>query len=372
MFGGILTTSIGHCHPRLVEKIQHQSKKIWHTSSLYLTEEIHEFAIKLANHFPEPLRCVFVCNSGSEANDIAITMSRLYTGSFDIIALRNGYHGGTLSTMPLCSIGVWKFPMPTSFGFHYASCPDPYRGRVGGRFCRDSLIQTNRHCDCIDADHCQAADYYIEDLQTMMDSCLPKKIAAMFAESIQGVGGVVQYPKQYIKRAYELVKQRNGLMVMDEVQTGFGRTGTNFWEFQSHGILPDIVTMAKGIGNGFPMAAVITTAEIAQTLTLGSYFNTFGGNPLASAIGSTVLDVIDENNLQLRSHNLGNKLLKKLAQIRDDYNGEIVGDVRGKGLMIGVEMMYQGKPMPKEQMNEIIEDCKDMGLIVGRGGKPFF
>ncbi|OTF73831.1 hypothetical protein BLA29_011293 [Euroglyphus maynei] len=126
--------------------------------------------------------------------------------------------------------------------------------------------------------------------------------------------------------------------------------------------------MAKGIGNGFPMAAVITTPEIAQTLTIGSYFNTFGGNPLASAIGSTVLDVIDEENLQMRSHNLGNRLLKKLAAIRDDYNGEIVGDVRGKGLMIGMEMMVKGKPMPKDHMDQIVEDCKDMGLIVGRGG----
>lgn len=156
-------------------------------------------------------------------------------------------------------------------------------------------------------------------------------------------------------------------MVMDEVQTGFGRIGTNFWEFESHGIIPDIVTMAKGIGNGFPLAAVITTEKIAQTLTLGSYFNTFGGNPFAMAIGSTVLDIIDEDKLQENAQQLGKILLNELSKLREQY-ADIVGDVRGKGLMIGVEMMLNGNSMPTNHFEFIIEQCKDMGLILGRGG----
>lgn len=204
MFGGIVTTSVGHCHPRLVDTVSKQSTKLWHVSSLYLTEEMHEFAQKLSKRFPEPLKYLLFCNSGSEANDIAIAMSRLYTNAFDIVALGNAYHGCSLSTMPLCAIGAWKFPMPTSFGYHHVSTPDPFRGRFGGLYCRDSIAQTTRYCDCISQDHCQATYEYIKDLEMVLDSTLPKKIAAFFAESIQGVGGVVQYPKKYIKKVYEL------------------------------------------------------------------------------------------------------------------------------------------------------------------------
>lgn len=163
------------------------------------------------------------------------------------------------------------------------------------------------------------------------------------------------------------MKQRGGLIVMDEVQTGFGRTGNNFWGFRSHDIIPDIVTMAKGIGNGFPMAAVITTQEIANTLTLASYFNTFGGNPMASAIGSTVLDIIESEKLQHKSKQLGSFLMKNLARLRNQYQ-DIVGDVRGQGLMIGVEMMLNGKSMPKNHIDFILEECKNMQLIIGKGG----
>lgn len=368
MFGGIVTTSVGHAHPRLVEVVSKQSAKLWHVSSVYLNEEVHEFANKLANHFPEPLNNVIFCNSGSEANDIAILMARAFTGAFDIVALRNAYHGCTTSTMPLCGVGVWKFPLPLSFGFHHATLPDPYRGRVGGKYCRDSPIQTTRTCDCRDAEGCAATDYYIDELRDLFGATLPKRIAAFFAESIQGVGGTVQYPRNYLKRAYDLVKERRGLFIADEVQTGFGRTGTHFWAFQGHGITPDIVTMAKGIGNGFPLAAVITTQSIAATLTKAMFFNTFGGNPLASAVGSTVLDIIDEEKLQDNSHQVGTLLLRKLAELRDGKYEDIVGDVRGKGLMIGVELAVNGQPMPKEQFDAIFEDTREMGLIIGKGG----
>ncbi|KAI2805524.1 alanine--glyoxylate aminotransferase 2 [Blomia tropicalis] len=368
MFGGIVTTSVGHAHPRLVEVVSRQARKLWHVSSIYLTEEVHEYANKLANHFPDPLNNVIFCNSGSEANDIALLMARLYTGAYDIIALHNAYHGCTTSTMPLCGIGSWKFSMPLSFGIHHVTLPDPYGGRVGGRYCRDSPVLSSRTCDCKDADSCQATDYYIEDFLTTLNGTLPKRIAGFFAESVQGVGGTVQYPRNYLKKAHQLVKERGGLFISDEVQTGFGRTGTHFWGFQGHGIMPDIVTMAKGIGNGFPMGAVVTTQSVAQTLSKASYFNTFGGNPMASVIGSTVLDIIDQERLQDNSHQIGTLLLTKLAELRDGRYSDIIGDVRGKGLMIGLELSVNGKPMPSSQFEPIFEDCRELGLIVGKGG----
>jgi len=239
MFGGIVTTSVGHCHPKLVEAATKQLSKLWHTSSIYLYEEVHEFASKLCNQFPEPLNNVFFVNSGSEANDLAMLMARLYTKSFDVVSLRNAYHGCSPYNMSLCGVGNWKHSFPNSFGVHQVTNPDPYRGRFGGAHCRESLVQTTRNCAC-SAGKCEASDKYIEDVEDLFNTSLPKKIAGMFVESIQGVGGVVQFPKDYLKRAQSLVKARDGLMILDEVQTGFGRTGVNYWGFQSHGIIPDI------------------------------------------------------------------------------------------------------------------------------------
>ncbi|CAG2110301.1 unnamed protein product [Medioppia subpectinata] len=353
MFGGIVTTGVGHCHPKLVDAATKQLKKLWHTSSIYYNEEVHEYASNLANRLPEPLNNIFFCNSGSEANDIAILMARLYTKSYDIIALRNAYHGDSTSTQPLCGVQSWKFPIPSHFGVHHTTNPDPYSGRFGGNKCRDSVVQTTRDCDC-GVDECDACDRYIEDLQQVFDSTLPKTVCAFIAESIQGVGGVVQFPKQFLKKAFQMVRERNGICIMDEVQTGFGRTGTHFWGFEGHEVIPDIVTMAKSIGNGFPLAAVATTASIANTLTSASYFNTFGGNPLASCVGLNVLKIIDEENLQNNCHIMGTKLLHGFESLRQKY-ADIVGD-------------KDRKPMIKSDFDSILEDCKDMGLLVGRGG----
>lgn len=168
---------------------------------------------------------------------------------------------------------------------------DPYLGIWGGKNCRDSPAQVKRACDCT-AGSCCAEDNYINQLEAEFKYSLPKgKCAAMFAESIQGVGGSVQFPRNYIKRASEIIRQNGGLFISDEVQTGFGRTGEHYWGFEAHGIVPDIVTMAKGIGNGFPIGAVVTTPEIAQCLTQALHFNTFGGNPLACSVGMAVMDV---------------------------------------------------------------------------------
>ncbi|XP_060047199.1 alanine--glyoxylate aminotransferase 2, mitochondrial [Erinaceus europaeus] len=220
------------------------------------------------------------------------------------------------------------------------------------------------------ADCCQAKDQYIEQFKDTLNTTVAKSIAGFFVEPIQGVNGAVQYPKGFLKEVFKLVRDRGGVCIADEVQTGFGRLGSHFWGFQTHDVLPDIVTMAKGIGNGFPMAAVVTTSEIAKSLAKRLlHFNTFGGNPLACAIGSAVLEVIKEEKLQENSQEVGTYMLLKFAKLRDEF--EIIGDVRGKGLMMGIEMVSDKtsrQPLPREEVNQIHEDCKQMGLLIGRGG----
>ncbi|XP_035963322.1 alanine--glyoxylate aminotransferase 2, mitochondrial isoform X1 [Halichoerus grypus] len=368
-FSGIVTVSVGHCHPKVNAVAQKQLGRLWHTSTLFFHPPIHEFAEKLSALLPEPLKVIFLVNSGSEANDLAMLMARTHSNSTDIISLRGAYHGSSPYTLGLTNVGPYKMELPSGLGCQSTMCPDVFRGPWGGSHCRDSPVQTTRKCSCA-PDCCQAKDQYIEQFKDTLNTSVAKSIAGFFAEPIQGVNGVVQYPKGFLREAFELVRERGGVCIADEVQTGFGRLGSHFWGFQTHGILPDIVTMAKGIGNGFPMAAVVTTPEIAKSLAKRIFhFNTFGGNPMACAIGSAVLEVIKEEKLQENSQEVGTYMLQKFAELRDEF--EIVGDVRGKGLMIGIEMVkdkVSSQPLPQEEVNEIHEDCKRMGLLIGKGG----
>ncbi|XP_061386887.1 alanine--glyoxylate aminotransferase 2, mitochondrial [Musca vetustissima] len=372
MFGGIVTVSVGHCHPKVNKALEEQVKTLWHTTNIYMHPKIHEYAEKLAAKFPGDLKAVCFVNSGSEANDLAMLMARLHTGNQDILTLRNCYHGMSPYTMGLTAHSTWRFPLAgVSNGIHHVMNPDPYTGIWGGSNCRDSPIQTDRQCECnAESGQCRASEMYYNELEQTFKYSLPRgKVAAMFVESIQGVGGTVQFPKGYVKKAAELVRANGGVFVADEVQTGFGRTGEHYWGFEGHGIVPDIVTMAKGIGNGFPMAAVVTTPEIAKSLGMALHFNTYGGNPLASAVGIAVMDVMEKEQLQKNSLYVGTYFLKKLAELRDSY--EIVGDVRGKGLMIGLELVSDRKtktPLGVPHVLEIWEQCKDMGVLFGRGG----
>ncbi|XP_078392578.1 alanine--glyoxylate aminotransferase 2, mitochondrial, partial [Cetorhinus maximus] len=311
---------------------------------------------------------VMLVNSGSEANDLAMLLARVHTRNHDIITLSGAYHGASNATMGLTSISSWKYILGANSGCHPTMCPDVFRGLWGGSQCRDSPVQTLRSCNC-SPDSCQAKDAYIGQLHATLQSAVPNRVAGFIAEPIQGVNGVVQYPKGFLKEVAEIIRERGGLYISDEVQTGFGRLGSHYWGFQAHGVKPDIVTMAKGIGNGFPMGAVVTTPEIAASLSEAMTFNTFGGNPLACAIGSTVLEVIEADGLMSNSETLGTHLLLQLAKLRDEF--EIVGDVRGKGLMVGVEMVQDKasqKPLPTQEMDQILEDCREMGLLLGKGG----
>jgi alanine-glyoxylate transaminase/(R)-3-amino-2-methylpropionate-pyruvate transaminase len=369
MIGGIVTVSVGHAHPKVVQSLQEQSQLLWHTTSIYMHPKIHEYAEKLTSKLPGNLKVAYFVNSGSEANDLAMFMARLHTGRYDIISLENAYHGASPYTIGLTSLSTWKHNVAGGFGVHQTTNPDVYRGIWGGANCRDSPVQTQRECNCV-AGECQASDRYLDRLHDVINFSIPKQgPAAFFAESIQGIGGTVQFPKNFLKKAFELVRSKGGLCVSDEVQTGFGRTGDHLWGFQGHDVIPDIVTMAKGIANGFPMAAVVTTPEVSTAFQHAYHFNTFGGNPLACAVASTVLDVIEEDHCQELSRTVGTYLLTKLAELRDEF--ECVGDIRGKGLMIGMELVKDKasrQPLDSGTVNNIWETTKDLGLLVGKGG----
>lgn len=368
MFGGICTVSVGHCHPKITEVVTEQLSTLGHVSNVYLHTKIHEYAEKLTAKLPGELKVVYFVNSGSEANDLAILLARAYTGNFDIISFRNAYHGLTCQVMSLTATSVYRYPVPQSPGFYYAMNPDVYRGIWGGGACRDSPVQTTRTCSC--GSQCIAGINYLKQLEEVYQYNIPKgRAAAFFAESIQGVGGTVQYPKNYIKGAFDLIKSYGGLYVADEVQSGFGRTGEHFWGFEMHGVVPDVVTMAKGIGNGFPLAAVVTTPEIAKALTKAQHFNTYGGNPIASAVGIAVLEILEDDDLQENSKQVGTYLLLELEKLRQRFS--VIGDVRGKGLMIGVEMVTgdgSTTPLDPGLMLKFWDRCRDLGVLLGKGG----
>jgi alanine-glyoxylate transaminase/(R)-3-amino-2-methylpropionate-pyruvate transaminase len=251
--------------------------------------------------------------------------------------------------MGMTGKSAWKFNVPHSFGVHHAITPDPYRGLWG----RDDV---------------DAGKKYAADLKNLIDFATPGQISAFIAESIQGVGGCVVFPDNYLKHAYEHVRAAGGLCIADEVQAGFGRTGSHYWGFETQDVIPDIVTMAKGIGNGCPMGAVVTTPKIAATLSQRVHFNTFGGNPVVCAQASAVLDVIDREKLQANSLKIGNRILAGLDKLKEKHN--IIGDVRGKGLLLGIELVKdrQSKEPAKEECAQVMETCKEMGLLLGKGG----
>src|SRR2546422_247847 len=347
--GGIVTISVGHCHPHVVAAANQQNETLQHSTTIYLHPNVGAYAEKLASKLPGELKTCYFVNSGSEANDLALLMARACTGNYDVIALRNSYHGGNVSGMGLTARSTWKFNVPHSFGVHHAVVPDTYRGPHGRN----------------DPD---AGKKYAADVKQLIDFATPGQVAGFIAESIQGVGGVVVFPDGYLKHVYEHVRAAGGVCIADEVQAGFGRTGTHFWGFETQGVIPDIVTMAKGIGNGCPLAAVVTTPQIAKTLAARTHFNTFGGNPVVCAQGRAVLEVIEREKLQENSLKVGNHLKAGLQNLAEKHH--LIGDVRGLGLMLGVELVKarKTKDPAREQAAFVGESCKDMGLLIGKGG----
>jgi alanine-glyoxylate transaminase/(R)-3-amino-2-methylpropionate-pyruvate transaminase len=251
--------------------------------------------------------------------------------------------------MGLTAHRTWKFNVPHSFGVHHAITPDPYRGAWG-------------------RDHPSAGRNYAADVRSLIEHATSGQVAAFIAESIQGVGGCVVFPDNYLKYAYEHARAAGGVCIADEVQTGFGRTGTHYWGFETQGVVPDIVTMAKGIANGAPLGAVVTTPKIAATIAQRTHFNTFGGNPVVCAQGAAVLDVIEREKLQANALRIGNQIFAGLESLKGKHN--VIGDVRGKGLLLGIELVKDRatKEPATAECAQVLETCREMGLLLGKGG----
>jgi alanine-glyoxylate transaminase/(R)-3-amino-2-methylpropionate-pyruvate transaminase len=350
-FAGIVSVSVGHCHPKVVEKVRAQVGQLQHTTTIYLHPTIGLLGKKLAEHMPPDsgLTVSYFTNSGSEANEIAILSAREYTSNADVISLRNGYHGGTQGTMALTAVGTWKFKSNPSVGVKHATPGYCYR-------CPFGLEYPSCGVKCA------------RDVEDLIRCETPGEVACFIGEPIQGVGGVVTPPPEYFQIVYDIVRRHGGLCIADEVQTGFGRTGTKFWGFENWGVTPDLVTMAKGIGNGAPLGACVTRPAVAAMMKNRVHFNTFGGNPVSVTQGLATLEVIDAENIQQNALRVGRHLKERLREVQERQ--PLVGEVRGLGLMLGVELVRdrQSKEPAAKEAADVLELCKERGLLVGKGG----
>ena len=342
---------VGHCHPVVVRRMQRQLATL-NTNTRYLNELITTYARRIISTMPENLEVCYFVNSGSEANDLAIRMSRCYSGQEDVIVLDHAYHGN--STLSI-DISPYKFDSKGGTGkrpwVHKAINPDNYRGIYAGR---------------ADAGQSYAAD--VERIIMELDA-QGKRPAAFISETLLGVGGQMPLPEGYLKAVYEHVRRAGGVCIADEVQVGFGRVGKSFWGFELQEVNPDIVVLGKPIGNGHPLGAVVVSRAIAEAFNNGlEYFNTFGGNPVSMATGLAVLDVIEAEGLQQHAHEVGDYLMGKLRELMQHH--AIIGDVRGHGLFIGVELVRdrQTKVPAVPEIDDIVEEMKERGFLLSTDG----
>ena len=348
-FGGILTTSLGHCHPQVVEAVREQTGKLGHTSTLYVTTAMEDAARRLAAMAPGALKRSFFTNSGTEAVETAIGLARAYTGRTEVIALRGAYHGRSALTTTLTAQGSWR-PLPSmQAGISHALAPYPYR--------------------CPFAQPCdeRCAEALARDLEETILTTTNGRPAAFIAEPIQGVNGVVVPPSGYFRRAAEVIRRYGGLLVIDEVQTSCGRTGGHWFGIEHWGVVPDIIVVAKGIAAGLPVGATITTDEIAEGWK-GKSISTFGGNPIAMAGMTAALDVMVEEDVRGLSATRGARLIAGLELLAEHHAW--IGEARGMGLMVGLELIEDGPdkvPSPR-RAKALLEATRQEGLLVGVGG----
>ncbi|MBS61240.1 MAG: aspartate aminotransferase family protein [Anaerolineaceae bacterium] len=349
-FAGILTNSVGHNHPLVVEKMREQIRKLVHTSTLYPHENHVTLAEKIASIAPGELQTSFFTNSGTEANETAIMLAKAYTGEQEIIALRHGYSGRSALAMGLIGQSEWRVGPSQIPGINHAISPYCYR-------C--PLKMTYPECGVACA----------EDIEDLIKTTTSGRIAGFMVEPIQGVGGFITPPKEYFKIASEIVKHYGGLFICDEVQTGFGRTGQHWFGIEHWGVEPDIMTMAKGIAGGMPMGNTITTLEIAAELVgKGMTISTFGGNPVSCAASLGTIEVMETEANPNHVKDVGSRLQSGLDRLWEKY--PLIGDVRGKGLMQGIELVKDRKtkePAP-DAVAKIFEHTRMYGLLIGKGG----
>jgi len=349
-FAGVATVSIGHSHPHFVEKLKAQIDKLQHNPPLYLHPSVGAFAKRLADKAkganPDMDVCFFV-NSGSEANEMAALLAKAYTGRHEFVAVQRSYHGRTVLTVALTGQHNWRNQAPYPAGVSFA--PTDYAYRYEG-----TAEQSTKAA--------------LRGLEQTLKTSTSGKLAAFYAETIMGVGGTITPGKAYFPEAVDLVHKHGGLFVCDEVQAGVGRTGKHYFGIQHWGAKPDIIVMAKGLANGYPIGAVITTPAIAAAVKGMLHYNTFGGGPMAMAAADAVMDVVEKENLADNAQNVGARLWAALKDLQK--RDERVGDVRGMGLMLGVELVKNAKtkePAP-ELTAAVVDRMKDLGVLIGKGG----
>lgn len=343
---------LGHSHPEIVEVLARQAGRL-NTNTRYLHDTIIDYADRLTATLPAPLRvCGFVC-TGSEANDLALRMARAHTGKRDMVTLDWAYHGHLSSLIEISPYKykrkggegkpdhVWEAALPDSYHAP-ADWPAAEHGRLFARSVRDQLSAM---------------------------AAAGRKPAGFIAESMPSVGGQIVLPSGYLQEVYRDIRAAGGLVIADEVQVGFGRIGSHMWAFESQGVVPDIVTMGKPIGNGHPLAALVTTAEIADSFANGmEYFNTFGGNAVSCAIGLKVLEIIERDRLQQNALNIGNDLIARMHRLAERYPE--IGDVRGSGLFLGLDLVEDrtSKKPATERAGRIVQKARELGVLMGTDG----
>jgi len=347
-FGGILTVSVGHANPRIAGPVKEQVDRLQHLSTLYPNEAIVALAEKVAQITPGSLHSSFFTSSGTEANEAAILLARMATDSFDIVALRHAYSGSSSLAKGVTAQAPWRKSGIVSVGIAHAINPYCYRCPLGLKY---------PDCEVICA----------KDVENLIQTGTSGHIAAFIAEPIQGVGGFITPPPEYFKIVFKAVKKYGGLFISDEVQTGFGRTGKKWFGIEHWEVTPDIMTCAKGMANGAPIGATITTKELAASFQ-GLTISTFGGNPVTSVAARATIELIEEENLIENAETVGNYFRGKLVELQEKY--PLIGDVRGKGLMLGLELVKDRttkEPAP-EATNQLLERTREHGLLIGKGG----
>ena len=346
-FGGIVTVSVGHCNSAVNAKVKQQMDTLEHVSTVFLNEPQVLLAQKLAQIAPAPLKKSFFTNSGTEANETAILAARCYTGSSEIIALRHSYHGRSAGMMGLTGQSTWKIGPPQP-GVVHAVNAYCYR-------CPFGLEYPSCEVKCA------------QDMEQVIRTSTSGRVAALIAEPIQGVGGFITPPKEYFKIVTDIVRNYGGLFIADEVQTAWGRTGSKWFGIEHWGVQPDIITSAKGLGNGMPIGVTIARPEVADAMK-GVTISTFGGNPVVTTAAKAVIDYIEEQNILTNTEETGAYLKGKLLELQEKHR--LIGDVRGMGLLLALELVEDRvtKAPATAATLRLMEAARENRIMVGRGG----
>ena len=346
-FGGILTVSVGHCNDEISERTIAQLRKLQHTSTIYVNESMVRLAEKVASLTPGRLQKCYFTNSGTEANETAVLAARMYTGNPVVITLRHAYSGRSLLAMSLTAHGAWRL----------GGVVDPYVKHVRNPYTLRAPAGLSPE---------QTLELCVQDLEETIATTTDGRIAAFMAEPIQGVGGFIVPPEDYFRRALPIVREAGGLFIADEVQTGWGRTGRKWFGIEHWGVEPDIMTFAKGMGNGSPIGCTIATPEIADALT-GLSFSTFGGNPVTMATTLATIEYMEAHDTPTNCAVQGDRMASKLAEFAAEF--PIIGEARGMGLMQALEIVRPGGIEPDAARTvALVDTCKEKGLLLGKGG----